>query len=277
LSVRGKVAVVTGASGGIGSVTVHAFARAGAHVVLAAPEGELPRLSALAAEAESLGVRALVVATDVTRRADIDRLVRRTLDAFGTIDVLANVAGIGSCPSLCDSTDEELERVVSVNLLGCARLMHAVLPVMKRQRSGSIVSVGSIAGETGIMGIYSASKFGLRGLCDSVRREVRSYGIGVTLIEPGFVNTQMNPAMDGLPSPEIVARAILAAVARPRRRHIVPKRYRAAVFVFNRLPWFADLVFGNARIQERINRDSRAANASALSRHPELGEKPQHE
>ena len=88
--------------------------------------------------------------------------------------MLANVAGIGSSPSLCDCTDDELERVLAVNLLGAARLMHAVLPVMKAQRRGAIVNVGSVAGEAGVMGIYSASKFGLRGLSDSVRREVRS-------------------------------------------------------------------------------------------------------
>ena len=77
--------------------------------------------------------------------------------------------------------------MLAVNLLGAARMMHAVLPVMKAQRRGAIVNVGSVAGEAGVLGMYSGSKFGLRGLNDSVRREVRSYGIGVTLIEPGFV------------------------------------------------------------------------------------------
>ncbi len=89
---------------------------------------------------------------------------------------------------------------------------------MKAQRSGSIISLGSVAGEIGVLGIYSATKFGLRGLSDTVRREVRSYGIGVTLIEPGFVQTSMNPAMTNLPSPDIVADAIIAAIRRPRRQ-----------------------------------------------------------
>ncbi len=147
---------------------------------------------------------------------------------FGRVDVLANVAGIGSSPSLSDTTDDELERVLAVNLLGAARLIQAVLPIMKAQRSGAIVNVGSVAGEAGLMGIYSASKFGLRGLTDSVRREVRSDGIVVTLIEPGFVQTTMNGAMRNLPPPEIVADAIVAAIARPRRRHIVPASVSAA-------------------------------------------------
>jgi NAD(P)-dependent dehydrogenase (short-subunit alcohol dehydrogenase family) len=260
LKLHGRVAIVTGASGAIGSTTVRAFAAAGAHVVLAAPASEVHVLDQLAAEAERFGVRALVVPTDVTIRAQVDRLVAATLDAFETVDVLANVAGIGSSPALGDDTDDELQRVVEVNLLGCARTIHAVLPVMKMQQRGSIVNVGSIAGEAGVMGIYSASKFGVRGLTDTVRREVRSSNIGVTLIEPGFVRSKMNVAMgDGLPSPEIVARAIVRAAQRPRRCVIVPAYYAIPVFVAKLFPGLVDRVFGDRRIQHRLNRDARAA------------------
>lgn len=225
-------------------------------VVLAAPYDEM--LRSLAREMEQRGVPALVVPTDVTARADIDRLVAKTLVTFGRVDILANVAGVGSSPSICDSTDEELEHVLAVNLLGAARLMHAVLPVMKAQRRGSIVNVGSVAGEAGIMGMYSASKFGLRGLSDSVRREVRSFDIDVTLIEPGFVRTTMNAEMKRLPRPEIIADAIVHAVERPRRVRIVPAGYRLAVTCAKLFPGFVDLVFGNARVQQRLNRDARA-------------------
>src|ERR1700736_1483115 len=212
---NGRVAIVAGASGGIGTATVRALQSAGMQVVLAAPQDAL--LDALADEVAPFAERALIVPTDITQRGQVDALVARALVRFGRIDVLANVAGIGSSPSLCDCTDEELERVLAVNLLGAARLMHAVLPVMKAQRRGAIVNVGSVAGEAGVMGIYSASKFGLRGLTDSVRREVRSFNVGVTLVEPGFVRTPMNPSMRDLPGPEIVADAIVAAAARPRR------------------------------------------------------------
>ena len=189
---HGRVAIVAGASGGIGVVTVRALLREGMQVVLAAPQDAL--LDAIAREVEAFGERVLVVPTDITRSDEVDALVARTLVRFRRIDVLVNVAGIGSSPSFCDTSGEEIERVLAVNLLGAARTIHAVLPVMKAQRSGSIVNVGSVAGEVAVMGIYSASKFGLRGLNDSVRREVRSEGIGVTLIEPGFVRTTMNPA-----------------------------------------------------------------------------------
>ncbi len=266
MKLGGSTAIVMGASGDIGSATVRALAAAGANVVLAAPVSETAALKMLAAEAEVRGVRALVVPTDVTVRSDIDRLVRSTLEAFASIDVLANAAGIGSSPALCDDTDEELRRVVEVNLLGSARTIHAVLPVMKAQRRGAIVNVGSVAGEAGVMGIYSASKFGLRGLTDTVRREARSSKIGVTLIEPGFVRSRMNAAMgDGLPSPDIVARAVVAAVLRPRRCVIVPRYYAVPVAIAKLFPGLVDRVFGDARIQQRLNRDARAERAERVS------------
>lgn len=239
---------------------MRAFLAARFTVVLAAPGDAL--LDAIAREVRAFGDRALVVPADVTVRSDVDALVARTLVRFGRIDVLANVAGVGSSPSLGDCTDAEIERVLAVNLLGAARLMHAVLPVMKAQRRGAIVNVGSVAGEAGVLGIYSASKFGLRGLSDSVRREVRSYNVAVTLIEPGFVRTPMNPSMRNLPGPEIVADAIVAAVARPRRVQVVPARYWIPVFLMKMFPAFADLVFGDARVQHRLNRDARAERAA---------------
>jgi short-subunit dehydrogenase len=266
MQTNGSVAIVTGASGGIGIPTVRALIDAGVHLALAAPASEAHVLERLVSEAESGGVRAIAVPTDVRRREDVDRLVRATLDEFKTVDALCNVAGIGSSPSLCDETDARIEDVVNINLLGCARMMHAVLPVMKARRRGAIVNIGSVAGEAGVLGIYSASKFGLRGLNDSVRREVRSCGIGVTLIEPGFVKTPLNAAMgDGLPSPEIVANAVVSAIRRPRRRIIVPWSYTLAVSLANAFPAFIDLVFGDARIQERLNRDARAERAAAAA------------
>lgn len=265
MNLSGKVAIITGASGSIGSATVRAFAARGTHVVLAAPPSEIHVLDQLAAEAERRSVRALVVPTDVTRRSEIDNLVKSTLDAFEGIDVLANVAGIGTHPALCDDSDDDLRRVIEVNLLGCARTIHAVLPVMKAQQRGSIVNVGSVAGEAAVMGIYSASKFGLRGLTDTVRREARSFNVGVTLVAPGFVRSKMNAAMgDGLPSPDIVARAIVRAAIRPRRRIIVPASYIIPVYIAKIFPGLTDVVFGNARIQERLNRDARSASVDRV-------------
>jgi NAD(P)-dependent dehydrogenase (short-subunit alcohol dehydrogenase family) len=260
MGLHGLVALISGAAGGIGSATARAFADAGVHMALTDLHQE--RLDSLALELQARGVRALPVAADITNRAQIDALVARAMAEFGRIDILVNIAGIGSSPSIFDSTDEELERVVSVNLLGSARLIHAVLPFMQAQRSGRIINVGSIAGDVGVMGMYTASKFGVRGLTDTIRREVRPFNIGVTLVQPGFVRTAMNAAMgDRLPGPEVVARVILRAVSRPRRVRIVPASYRLPVYIAKLFPGLTDLVFGNARIQQRLNRDARAARA----------------
>jgi len=259
----GKVAIVSGASGAIGSATCRALAARGVKLALAALPDAL--LDAIAQEAARSGAGAVAVPTDIRSRADIDRLVAKTLEEFGRVDILVNVAGVGSSPSLCDSTDEELERVIAINLLGAARLMHAALPAMKAQGSGSIVNIGSVAGEAAVMGIYSASKFGLRGLNDSIRREVRSFGVAVTLIEPGFIRTAMNAAMTNhLPGPEVVADAIVDAIRRPRRRRIVPLNYVWPVMLVKVFPGFTDRVFGNARIQKRLNRDARAARKAGV-------------
>ena len=263
----GRVAIVIGASGAIGSATVRSFAAAGASVVLAAPADQRASLEQLSNEAEQAGARALAVPTDITVRAEIDELVATALRAFGRIDVLANVAGLGSNAALCDDTDEDLRRVLEVNLLGCARTIHAVLPSMRLQASGSIINIGSIAGEAAFMGMYSASKFGLRGLTDSVRRETRSMNIGVTLIEPGYVRSNMNASMgDGLPSPDIVARAVIRAVLRPRRRVMVPSYYALPVYIAKIFPGLVDFVVGDPRIQQRLNRDTRAERLSRESK-----------
>ena len=112
MKLAGFVGVVVGASGGIGTATVRAFLQNEMSVVLAAPADAM--LDAIAREVAPYGSRVLVVPTDITDRREVDLLVARTLVTFGRIDVLANVAGIGSSPSFCDSTDEELERVLDL-------------------------------------------------------------------------------------------------------------------------------------------------------------------
>jgi NAD(P)-dependent dehydrogenase (short-subunit alcohol dehydrogenase family) len=260
VSFEGRVVLLAGATGAIGSATARLLARHGALLCLTGfPDS---RFDALAEEMHSLGRhRVLLRPADITRAEQVFGLVAETCRHFGRLDVLVNAAGIGSPPALADCNADEIARVIAVNLTGPAYLMRAVLPVMREQGGGSIVNVGSIAGEVGVMGIYSASKFGLRGLTDSVRREARQWNVRVSLIQPGFVRSPMNPQMSNLPDPQIVAEAILAAVAHPRRSRIVPAAYWWAVRACSLLPGLTDLVFGDGRIQERLNRDSRVEAA----------------
>jgi NAD(P)-dependent dehydrogenase (short-subunit alcohol dehydrogenase family) len=213
------VAIVTGASSGIGRATALRLASTGRTVVAAARRAS--ELDALVAEVERAGGSAIAVPTDVTDLADLENLVAKA-DAVGPVGALVNVAGLGRVHSVL-AEDADVQRLLAVNLLAPIRLMRLVVPGMRERGRGAIVNIGSIAGEIGVDGPYSASKFGLRGMTDSVRRELAGTGIGVTLIEPGFIATAMTAERTGkMPGPAVVADAVVDALARPRRRVIVP-------------------------------------------------------
>jgi len=229
------VVIVTGASSGIGRATALRLGRAGTTVVLAARRADL--LDEVAAE---IGT-AVAVPTDVRDPAAIDALVAQAREIDGRIDGLVNNAGIGGKTSVL-ADDDMVTRMIDVNLVAPIRLMRAVVPIMREQGSGSIVNIGSVAGEIGIAGTYSATKFALRGMTDSVRRELAGTGIGVTLIEPGYIDTGFNSRRN-LPGPEIVAAAVESALRRPRRRIVVPGKYRAAMVAANTLPFLTDYLY----------------------------------
>lgn len=245
-----RVVIVTGASSGIGRATALRLGAQGMTVVLAARRAS--ELESLSAEIERSGGRALAVATDVTRMDDIERLTAEAMSLSGRIDALVNVAGVGRSHSIM-SDDADVEHMLAVNLLAPIRLMRAVVPIMIAQRSGSIVNIGSVAGEIGINGTYSATKFGLRGMNDSVRRELAGSGIGVTLIEPGYIDTPLTAGRAGrMPGPDIVAHAVEAALRRPRRRVIVPGKYRLAVFLSAALPGIVDRRFAGKAAEKPV-------------------------
>jgi NAD(P)-dependent dehydrogenase (short-subunit alcohol dehydrogenase family) len=193
-----------------------------------------------------------VVPTDVRDPAAVGALVARAREVTGRIDALVNNAGLGGIASVL-ADDADVDRMIDVNLRAPIRLMRAVVPIMRDQGAGSIVNIGSVAGEVGIAGTYSATKFALRGMTDSVRRELAGTGIGVTLIEPGYIATPLTDNRRNLPGPEIVAAAVESALKRPRRRIIVPARYRAAVLVSNTLPFVTDRVYaGKAAVKREL-------------------------
>jgi short-subunit dehydrogenase len=242
------IVIVTGASGGIGEATALRLGRSGNTVVLAARRAE--ELAAVARRIETNGGAALVVPTDVRESDAVRALIERALTVGGRIDALINNAGIGGIASVL-ADDEDVDLMIDVNLRAPIRLMRAVVPIMREQRSGAIVNIGSVAGEVGISGTYSATKFALRGMTDSVRRELRGTGIDVTLVEPCYIATRFNSDRKGLPGPEIVAEAVASALKRPRRRIIVPAKYRAAVLLSNALPMITDRIYAGKAAQRR--------------------------
>jgi NAD(P)-dependent dehydrogenase (short-subunit alcohol dehydrogenase family) len=235
-----NVVIVTGASSGIGAETAMQLGRAGMVVVLAARrEAELAEVGDRITGA---GGRAVVVPTDVRDPDAITALVERARAVDGRIDGLVNNAGVGGHPSIL-TDDDVVDAMIEVNLRAPIRLMRAVVPIMRAQGGGSIVNIGSVAGEIGIGGAYSATKFALRGMTDSVRRELAGTGIGVTLIEPGYIATPGNRRGGKLPGPEIVAAAVERALRHPRRRMVVPFKYRVAIPLANALPFVVDRAF----------------------------------
>lgn len=184
----GHVVIVTGASSGIGAATARSLARRGAKPVLAARSVE--RLEALGAE---LGEAALVVPTDVTRGADVARLVERTLAHFGRIDALFANAGLYLPGQVVDGDPDAWARLMDVNIDGVLRTVHAVLPHLLQQRSGDILVTSSISGHVDIHWepIYSASKHAVQGFVHTLRRQVAPHGVRVGAIAPGRVANEL--------------------------------------------------------------------------------------
>jgi NADP-dependent 3-hydroxy acid dehydrogenase YdfG len=187
-----KVAIVTGASSGIGEATAHRLAASGARVVLAARRVE--RLEVLAAQIEERGGTALVVPTDVTDSHSALRLARTAGDAFGRIDILVNNAGIMPLSPIAKLQVDEWDRMIDVNVKGVLHCIAAVLPAMLDQGSGHIINVSSVAGRRPFPSgtIYSASKFAVRAISQGLRLELSpTEKIRVTDIEPGVVATEL--------------------------------------------------------------------------------------
>src|SRR5579859_938864 len=159
-TVRGTVALVTGASSGIGAATARELARRGARVVLAARRGD--ELDRQARAIEAAGGQALAVPTDVGDAAQVMRLVARAREAFGRVDVLVNNAGAIWAKSLAGTSAADVDRLLTTNLLGAMLVTREVLPEMLARRHGAVISVSSLAGRMAMEPLYSATKYGVR-------------------------------------------------------------------------------------------------------------------
>jgi 3-oxoacyl-[acyl-carrier protein] reductase len=191
LNLAGKAAIVTGPAKGMGAAITLALAREGVDLALAGRD--MDAIAPVAAEAKALGRKVIQVRCDVTQPAEVDTLVRETLQAFGgRIDILVNVAG-GRGPletTAWDTTPEAFDDVVELNMKGCYLTMRAVTPTMQKQRSGKIVNIGGTFGLRGraLRMAYSASKWGLRGITKAFALELGPYNVNVNNVCPGMVD-----------------------------------------------------------------------------------------
>lgn len=223
----GKTALVTGASSGIGRSLALELARAGANVVLAARSA--PALEELARQIEDGGGHALSVPTDVSQPDPVERLVQKTLDCWGRIDLLIANAGAYIRGPVDTLTVKDFEKSMAVNFYGSLYPILNVLPIMQQQKSGHIVLMSSLDAKKGIPldAPYVAAKFAAAGFAEVLRQELHGSGIEVTVVYPGRVDTPMIGALKVHPisakiSPEAVARATLRGVRRRRAEVIVP-------------------------------------------------------
>jgi NAD(P)-dependent dehydrogenase (short-subunit alcohol dehydrogenase family) len=191
----GQVVLITGASSGIGREAALAFARAGAHLVLAARRAGV--LAKVARECREAGARTLVVATDVTRAESVTACFRKAIATFKRVDLVVNNAGIMLPARVTDQDPAELQRMLDVNLFGAMHVMQEAVRRMRRQQEGGhIVNVASLAGRRGFtpLGGYCASKFALIGMTEALRTELLGEKIGVSLVLPGVIDTPMAEA-----------------------------------------------------------------------------------
>ena len=249
------VLLITGASSGIGAAVARRFAREGYRLVLAARRFD--RLTDLADEIRVQGGEALPVAADLSQVGDVQRLVQVTLDQYHQVDLLFNNAGFGRLDWL-EGLDplQDVQAQIQVNLLGLIWMAQAVLPHMIERRSGHIINMGSLAGWIGTptYSIYAATKFGVRGFTEALRREVSVYGIHVSGIYPGAVDTEFRTLArirrkTGVTTPkrmrltaEQVAQAVFHLAKHPQRVVFLPG-YMRWVVAFNGLfPGLVDWV-----------------------------------
>jgi NADP-dependent 3-hydroxy acid dehydrogenase YdfG len=229
-TLKDKVALITGASRGIGRAAALAFAKEGTHVVVTARKAD--ELASLVKECEALGVNALAIAADATQEADVLRVKAEALKAFPQIDILVNNAGVGKYALVGEHTTADYDWLMDTNVKSTFLFTHTFLPEMIARKSGSIILVSSQAGVRGFPGeaVYCATKFAQVGFAQALDGEVRPHNIKVSVIAPGGVHTHFafgtgrtkgDSKLDKMLDPEDVADAIVFAAAQPIKSRVM--------------------------------------------------------
>lgn len=262
-----KVVLITGASSGFGEDAARLFAREGCIVLLTARRGE--RLTAIAEEIRAAGGQAYAFPMDVAELSKMEGIVQTILDNFGRIDILFNNAGFGRLDWLENlEPQEHIGYQITVNLTGLIQLTRLVLPSMLAQRSGTIINMSSVAGwiSAPLYSVYAATKYGVRGFNNSLRREVAPLGVKVCGIYPGGATTEFGQHTGSVPSKKLFKKAafmnmtskhvackVVQLAKHPRRGLILPWWYVPVLAFEHLFPWMVDWVLKVAFVK-RIHR-----------------------
>ena len=261
----GRVALITGASSGIGEALAREFARLGAALVLAARRTD--RLERLVAELTAGGARALAVRCDVTVDGDPERAAATARESFGRLDVVVANAGFSVVGPVERLTLDDYRRQFETNVFGVLRTVHATLADVRRA-GGSIAVIGSVNGHIATPGSspYAMSKFAVRALAEALGHELAASGVSVTLVSPGFVASEIRrvdnegvlreATPDPIPkflimSTARAARQIVRAIARRRREVVVTGHGKAVVFLHRHAPWLTSAVIRRFGVRSR--------------------------
>lgn len=218
---KDKVAIITGASKGIGKAIAEHYAREGARLVISARHREM--LQKTEDELKSKGAECTAVVADMANEGDVKNLIKTASNSFGRIDVIVNNAGIGMFKPVSEMTTEEYDRLFNVNMRGTFIASREVLKYMIRQNDGVIINIASLAGKNAVENgaAYAATKWAMLGFGKSLMLEVRKYNIRVVTICPGSVDTDFSfsssPNRDKVLKPEDVAEAAVLAASLPAR------------------------------------------------------------
>jgi short-subunit dehydrogenase len=240
---RNKVAVVTGASSGIGKIVARDLAALGCKVVIVGRDKE--KLSKAKSEILTFDKDVLAISCDVSNRKHVEEMAKQIIEKKGKVNILINAAGFGKWRSFEESTVEEIEDMMKTNYLGTVYTTKAFLKSLREQEEAHIVNIASVAGFIGMpnFSAYCASKFAVIGLSESMHNEFYGSRLGITVVCPGAVKTHFfdDPSFTGnIPkngiAPETVSKAIINALKTKQFFVVVPKKYKSVLFAKALLP-----------------------------------------
>lgn len=249
MKLQDKVAVITGASMGIGEAIAKLFLVEGAKVVLCARD--LARTKAAEQRIGGGSGNTLSASCDVSKRAEVDALVQTVIAKFGRIDIFVNNAGFGLNDAVADMDMTELRRMFDTNLFGAIECMQAVIPVMKKQGGGDIVNVSSVSGHisTPYMSGYAATKHAMNAIGKAARMELLRHNINVLTVCPGYIATdfvknmvkgrhaeRVGSSVKYAVGPEVVAQATLQGLLKRKREVVTPRIYSLFISMYHTLP-----------------------------------------